>query len=115
MLAAQPVIPPTLGHSIPADTPHVSLGPVSQSHYTDSPQAVSVSLPTWKSNVGYEEGDDWVISRMTTGYPRYVLPACWRIGTRQGNLALLTDVKVLHTQNHTGSGLVHSPKVRYSR
>ncbi|KAI6779682.1 Cystathionine gamma-synthase [Emericellopsis cladophorae] len=44
-----------LGESIPPDTAH----------------AVSVSLPTWKSNVGYEEGEDWVVSRMTTGYPRF--------------------------------------------
>ena len=45
----------TLGQSIPPDTPH----------------AVSVSLPTWRSNVGYEEGWDSVVSRMTTGYPRF--------------------------------------------
>ncbi|EWZ01589.1 cystathionine gamma-synthase [Fusarium oxysporum NRRL 32931] len=44
-----------LGESIPPDTAH----------------AVSVSLPTWKANVGYEEGEDWVVSRMTTGYPRF--------------------------------------------
>ncbi|KAM0195626.1 hypothetical protein ACHAPA_007478 [Fusarium lateritium] len=44
-----------LGESIPPDTAH----------------AVSVSLPTWKSNVGYEEGEDWVVNRMTTGYPRF--------------------------------------------
>jgi cystathionine gamma-synthase len=43
-----------LGESIPPDTAH----------------AVSVSLPTWKANVGYEEGEDWVVKRMTTGYPR---------------------------------------------
>lgn len=35
-----------------------------------------MSLPTWESNIGYEEGALWVISRMTTGYPRYV---CSRI------------------------------------
>ena len=35
---------------------------------------MSVSLPTWSANVGYEEGEDWVINRMTTGYPRYVMP-----------------------------------------
>lgn len=33
-------------------------------------QAVSVSLPTWQANVGYEEGDAQVVSRMVTGYPR---------------------------------------------
>ncbi|CAM1503718.1 Fc.00g013090.m01.CDS01 [Cosmosporella sp. VM-42] len=44
-----------LGESIPPDTAH----------------AVSVSLPTWNSNVGYEEGAEWVIGRMVTGYPRF--------------------------------------------
>ncbi|KAI5466528.1 pyridoxal phosphate-dependent transferase [Mariannaea sp. PMI_226] len=46
-----------LGESIPPDTAH----------------AVSVSLPTWKANVGYEEGEDWVVGRMTTGYPRFFI------------------------------------------
>ncbi|KAJ6788886.1 hypothetical protein PWT90_00096 [Aphanocladium album] len=36
-------------------------------------KAVSVSLPTWKSNVGYEEGEQWVVSRMATGYPRFFI------------------------------------------
>ncbi|KAH8645605.1 pyridoxal phosphate-dependent transferase [Xylariales sp. PMI_506] len=44
-----------IGESIPADTAH----------------AVSVSLPTWKANVGYEEGEDWVVGKMVTGYPRF--------------------------------------------
>ena len=39
-------------------------------------KAVSVSLPTWKANVGYEEGEDWVLSKMRTGYPRSVFHAC---------------------------------------
>lgn len=34
-------------------------------------KAVSVSLPTWRANVGYEEGEDWVISKMVCGYPRF--------------------------------------------
>lgn len=34
---------------------------------------MSVSLPTWESNVGYEEGEEWVISRMKTGYPRFFI------------------------------------------
>lgn len=38
-------------------------------------KAVSVSLPTWKANVGYEEGQDWVLSKMKTGYPRLVFQA----------------------------------------
>lgn len=35
--------------------------------------AVSVSLPTWSANVGYEEGQEWVLSRMKTGYPRFFI------------------------------------------
>ncbi|KAK2757849.1 hypothetical protein FQN54_004255 [Arachnomyces sp. PD_36] len=44
-----------LGSSIPPNTAH----------------AVSVSLPTWKANVGYEEGQEWVVSKMKIGYPRF--------------------------------------------
>ncbi|KAF2169532.1 hypothetical protein M409DRAFT_64646 [Zasmidium cellare ATCC 36951] len=47
----------TLGETIPPDTPH----------------AVSVSLPTWLSNVGYEEGEDWVVQKMQCGYPRFFI------------------------------------------
>ncbi|KAI9685276.1 MAG: hypothetical protein M1822_004649 [Bathelium mastoideum] len=46
-----------VGETIPALTPH----------------AVSVSLPTWSSNVGYEEGEEWVLSKMKTGYPRFFI------------------------------------------
>ncbi|KAF6219299.1 hypothetical protein HO133_005124 [Letharia lupina] len=46
-----------VGESIPPNTAH----------------AVSVSLPTWKANVGYEEGEDWVLSKMKTGYPRFFI------------------------------------------
>ncbi|ORY67055.1 pyridoxal phosphate-dependent transferase [Pseudomassariella vexata] len=46
-----------VGESIPPDTAH----------------AVSVSLPTWEANVGYEEGEQWVMDKMTTGYPRFFI------------------------------------------
>ncbi|GAB7337639.1 hypothetical protein MBLNU457_g2934t1 [Dothideomycetes sp. NU457] len=46
-----------IGETIPADTPH----------------AVSVSLPTWAANVGYEEGQEWVVSKMKCGYPRFFI------------------------------------------
>ncbi|KAF6835744.1 cystathionine gamma-synthase [Colletotrichum musicola] len=46
-----------LGDSIPHDTAH----------------AVSVSLPTWKSNVAWATGDESVVSRMSTGYPRFFI------------------------------------------
>ena len=63
----------TLGETIPPDTPHVNH---STSHICwilklTRGQAVSVSLPTWRSNVGYEEGEKWVVERMQCGYPRY--------------------------------------------
>ncbi|KAH9904600.1 PLP-dependent transferase [Xylariomycetidae sp. FL2044] len=46
-----------LGESIPPNTSH----------------AVSVSLPSWKAHVGYEEGESWVIDAMVTGYPRFFI------------------------------------------
>ncbi|KAJ6153791.1 hypothetical protein N7470_006750, partial [Penicillium chermesinum] len=30
-----------------------------------------VSLPTWKANIAYEEGQDWIIGKMECGYPRF--------------------------------------------
>lgn len=37
------------------------------------PHAVSVCLPTWADNIGYEQADPRVIDRMTCGYPRFFL------------------------------------------
>jgi len=48
--------PKEVGETIPANEVH----------------AVSVTLPTWESNVAYEEGKDWVKSKMKSGYPRYL-------------------------------------------
>lgn len=69
------IAPCEIGQSIPPDTAHVSLDTVCSyrlcAHRADyPPQAVSVSLPTWKACVGYEEGEDWVVSKMKNGYPR---------------------------------------------
>lgn len=44
-----------VGETIPNNTQH----------------AVSVTLPTWEATVGYEEGEDWVISQLSSGYPRF--------------------------------------------
>lgn len=63
----------SVGETIPADTPHV-FQPQSSPHSKHTltlSQAVSVSLPTWAANVGYEEGQPWVVSKMKTGYPRF--------------------------------------------
>lgn len=35
--------------------------------------AISVSLPTWKDNVGYEEGEKRVVDVMVSGYPRFFI------------------------------------------
>ncbi len=39
----------------------------------DDPHAVSVCLPTWAANVGYEEGDPAVTGAMRCGYPRFFI------------------------------------------
>ncbi|KAI0786308.1 pyridoxal phosphate-dependent transferase [Abortiporus biennis] len=47
----------TLGAAVPPFTPH----------------AISVSLPTWEDNVGYEQGDKRVVDVMVSGYPRFFI------------------------------------------
>ncbi|KIJ61528.1 hypothetical protein HYDPIDRAFT_96158 [Hydnomerulius pinastri MD-312] len=47
----------TLGLAVPPFTPH----------------AISVSLPTWRDNVGYEEGEKRVVESMVSGYPRFFI------------------------------------------
>lgn len=47
----------TLGLAVPPFTQH----------------AISVSLPTWKDNVGYEEGEKRVVDSMVSGYPRFFI------------------------------------------
>lgn len=39
----------------------------------DSPHAISVSLPLWEHNIGYEESDPAVIDKMQAGYPRFFM------------------------------------------
>ncbi|QSS55779.1 cystathionine gamma-synthase [Histoplasma capsulatum var. duboisii H88] len=39
----------------------------------ETDHAVSVSLPTWGANIGYEKGEKWVIDAMTNGYPRFFI------------------------------------------
>ncbi|KPM40161.1 Cystathionine gamma-synthase [Neonectria ditissima] len=76
-----------LGESIPPDTAH----------------AVSVSLPTWKSNVGYEEGEQWVVGRMTTGYPRFFV--------HRSIAAFAKDIVIRHGRPGQQAMLVPTPKV----
>ncbi|PGG97842.1 hypothetical protein AJ79_09078 [Helicocarpus griseus UAMH5409] len=71
-----------LGGPVPPETDH----------------AVSVSLPTWRANVGYEEGEKWVVGAMTSGYPRFFIhksiqalaaEVVRRFGTPEKELAML--------------------------
>ncbi|KAH7886868.1 pyridoxal phosphate-dependent transferase [Phlebopus sp. FC_14] len=57
MTAAVAVGTETLGLPVPPYTPH----------------AISVSLPTWRDNVGYEEGEKRVVESMISGYPRFFI------------------------------------------
>ncbi|OAX81038.1 hypothetical protein ACJ72_04624 [Emergomyces africanus] len=47
--------------------------PVGESVPPETEHAVSVSLPTWRANIAYEEGEKWVTSAMTSGYPRFFI------------------------------------------
>jgi cystathionine gamma-synthase len=38
-----------------------------------TPHAISVSLPTWRDTVGYEEAEKRVIDAMISGYPRFFI------------------------------------------
>lgn len=58
---------PTSAVNLPAPIPLGCSVPVLTAH------AISVSLPTWEDNVGYEEGDKRVVDRMETGYPRFFI------------------------------------------
>lgn len=35
--------------------------------------AICVSLPTWKDNVGYMEGEERVLDAIASGYPRFTI------------------------------------------
>ncbi|KAK4182762.1 putative cystathionine gamma-synthase [Podospora australis] len=76
-----------LGESIPPDTEH----------------AVSVSLPTWRSNVGYEEGEEWVVGSMTTGYPRFFI--------HRSIQAFAKDIVAKHARPDSIAFLFPTPKI----
>lgn len=57
----------------------------------DDKHAVTVCLPTWDSVIGYEESRDKVLSKLQSGYPRFVLnPAVQRL-FRQSEEAVAGD------------------------
>ncbi|KAG6836948.1 hypothetical protein H0H93_000838 [Arthromyces matolae] len=58
------VLPPAIGGRTPSIRASV---PPYTAH------AISVSLPTWRDNVGYEEGEKRVVDSMVSGYPRFFI------------------------------------------
>ncbi len=62
----------------------------------ESPHAISVALPRWQDVVGYEAGRPEVISKLATGYPRFVIhPLVRELAHRLGGL--VSEVGVLRT------------------
>ncbi len=53
----------------------------------DDPHAVSACLPLWAHNIGYEEGDPAVISKLQAAYPRF----CFHPTVQQLNEQILRD------------------------
>ena len=69
--------PETLGQSIPPLEQH----------------ALSVSLPTWLDNVGYQEGEKSVVDAMVTGYPRFVIhKSILKVSIRCNLIAGIRDI-----------------------
>lgn len=101
LTAAMPVatafISPPLGHSIPYHTPH----------------AVSVSLPTWRDNVGYEEGEKRVVESMQTGYPRFFVHRS--IQKVRPAASLLRRAEALRRLTRTLRGHVRNLAARWHR
>ncbi|KIK68588.1 hypothetical protein GYMLUDRAFT_215319 [Collybiopsis luxurians FD-317 M1] len=87
-----------------------------------TPHAISVSLPTWQDNVGYEEGEKRVVSAMVSGYPRFFIPLgvqkladiCAQKFGSQGESAMLFPTKktaeacraFMHSQSFSEGNLV---------
>ncbi|KAG1851949.1 pyridoxal phosphate-dependent transferase [Suillus subluteus] len=54
-------------------TPHSASYPLGSALPPFTQHAISVSLPTWADNVGYEEGEKRVADAMVSGYPRFFI------------------------------------------
>ena len=67
----------------PLDTPPGSAALGKQ--IPDVQHALSVSLPTWNDNIGYEEGEKRVIDSMVSGYPRFFI----HLSTRKVSLPMI--------------------------
>ncbi len=62
----------------------------------DLPHACTVSLPTWSSVVGYEEGREKILRKLETGYPRFFIhPLVRRLFARATKEIAETGKKVV--------------------
>ncbi|KAJ7043976.1 pyridoxal phosphate-dependent transferase [Mycena alexandri] len=68
-----------------------------------TPHAISVSLPTWRDNVGYEESEKRVVDVQVSGYPRFFIHLSIRklerlcgqkFGTKNENCMLFPSQKI---------------------
>jgi cystathionine gamma-synthase len=62
--------------------------------------AVSVSLPTWKDVVGYEEGHKRVLDIMKSGYPRFKIHSSIEKLTENVNTRKLNESISTHLSNY---------------
>ena len=65
--------------------------------------AISVSLPKWADNVGYEEGEVRVVDAMQTGYPRFFI----HLNIRKVSVTIRDGNGLLHHGRF--SPLIHIP------
>ncbi len=57
--------------------------------------AISVSLPTWRDNVDYEEGNKRVVDAQVSGYPRFFIHLSIQKVRRHTMLSFLWDVSCI--------------------
>lgn len=52
---------------------HEDLSALGQTIPPLNAHAISVSLPTWDDNIGYGEGYPHILTKIRSGYPRFVI------------------------------------------
>jgi len=72
-----------------------------------TPHAISVSLPTWRDNVGYEEGDKRVMNAMVCGYPRFFInPVITKVRSESRVLLYFSNVTLESWPKYVNKSLV---------
>ena len=63
------------------------------------PYAISVSLPAWRDNVGYEENEARVANSMVSGYPRFFIPLIVQNVSHAVNSPLPFDMMIIYNSS----------------